>query len=405
MKKVVKLAFSYLRYYKKQTLALLAGMILSAGILTGIGSLFYSGRQAALENARVQYGDWQYSLWCSEPWFEEFLSHPEGKGFQIETYGVKTIKKTLEEPYEIQLVSADTGYLQMMGRKLLEGQMPNSSAEIAMDLHTLRNLDLSRQLGSTLELDEQTYTLCGILTEMPAKLQEDGMEIFVSPESDYGYEGKLLYLKFQENGNIYKQAAAFADAFAADKSTIARNNGIAGYLGGESPAQILETIRVGLWEEGTGLPYIWGQLNEDGSLTHKAVLAALGLFGAFILYSLFQISVMKRMSQYSLLQTLGLTDGLIFQVLLAELLLLFVLGYPLGCLLGNGAAALVYGRIGRVFVTQEAAVHTGAGTQEQALASAASALPDTGSFQVDGAILAAGLCFSWSFWQESACVW
>ena len=76
MKKVVKLAFSYLRYYKKQTLALLAGMILSAGILTGIGSLFYSGKQAALENARAQYGDWQYSLWCSEPWFEEFLSHP-----------------------------------------------------------------------------------------------------------------------------------------------------------------------------------------------------------------------------------------------------------------------------------------------------------------------------------------
>ena len=393
MRKVVKLAFSYLRYYKKQTLALLAGMILSAGILTGIGSLFYSGKQAALENARAQYGDWQYSLWCSEPWFEEFLSHPEGKGFQIETYGVKTIKKTLEEPYEIQLVSADTGYLQMMGRELLEGQMPNSSAEIAMDLHTLRNLDLPRQLGSTLELDEQTYTLCGILTEMPAKLQEDGMEIFVSPESDYGYEGKFLYLKFQENGNIYKQAAAFADAFAADKSTIARNNGIAGYLGGESPAQILETIRVGLWEEGTGLPYIWGQLNEDGSLTHKAVLAALGLFGAFILYSLFQISVMKRMSQYSLLQTLGLTDGLIFQVLLAELLLLFVLGYPLGCLLGNGAAALVYGRIGRVFVTQEAAVHTGAGTQEQVLASAVSALPDTGSFQVDGTILAAGAVF------------
>lgn len=93
MKKILKLAFSYIRYYKKQTLALFFGMVLSAAILTGIGSLFYSGRQAALENARQEYGDWHYALWCSEPWFEDFQKNPEGKGFQIETYGIKTIKR------------------------------------------------------------------------------------------------------------------------------------------------------------------------------------------------------------------------------------------------------------------------------------------------------------------------
>ena len=83
MKKVVKLAFSYLRYYKKQTLALLAGMILSAGILTGIGSLFYSGKQAALENAET--GSILFGV--RNPGLKSFSPILRGKAFRLKLTG------------------------------------------------------------------------------------------------------------------------------------------------------------------------------------------------------------------------------------------------------------------------------------------------------------------------------
>lgn len=53
MKNIIRLAIAYIRYYKKQAAALLMGVVLSAALFTGIGSLFQSGRMAALENARL----------------------------------------------------------------------------------------------------------------------------------------------------------------------------------------------------------------------------------------------------------------------------------------------------------------------------------------------------------------
>ena len=46
-----KLAMAYLSREKKQTLALFVGILLAASLLTGIGSLFSSGLNAAKENA------------------------------------------------------------------------------------------------------------------------------------------------------------------------------------------------------------------------------------------------------------------------------------------------------------------------------------------------------------------
>ena len=43
MKQIIRLAWSYLKYYKKQTMALFLGIVLSCALFTGIGSLQKSG--------------------------------------------------------------------------------------------------------------------------------------------------------------------------------------------------------------------------------------------------------------------------------------------------------------------------------------------------------------------------
>ena len=73
MKNIIRLAIAYIRYYKKQAAALLMGVVLSAALFTGIGSLFQSGRMAALENARLEYGDWHYNTRGDFSSEEEFI--------------------------------------------------------------------------------------------------------------------------------------------------------------------------------------------------------------------------------------------------------------------------------------------------------------------------------------------
>ena len=84
------------------------------------------------------------------------------------------------------------------------------------------------------------------------------------------------------------------------------------------------------WKE-AGLPYIWGNLDDKWNLKDKAVLAAIGVFGTFVIYSLFQVSVRKRMSQYSVMQTLGMESKCTFGVLTSELWMIFAVAYPVGC--------------------------------------------------------------------------
>lgn len=412
MRNALRLALAYMRYYKKQTAALFVGILLSAALLTGVGSLFASGKEAAKENARTEYGDWHYEMRCDFAWFDEFVKDIQdnaeesgmllsGDGFRLENYGVETVRKAISDPFEIQYVYGDEGYIEIMGRKLLEGRMPEKKNEIAADVQTLRNLGVSDAPGSTVELDGENFTLTGIVSEMPENLGDlmgDHMQVFVSPDLDYGMNGSFLYLKFDESSPVFGQIKAFAEQYGVDGSTVARNNGMAGYVGAEETRLSADQIRTALTDPAMGLPWIWGSLNENEALTEGAVLLVLALFAAFIIYSIFQVSVFRRLSQYSVMQTLGMTDGSAFGMLMAEMALILAGGYTAGVLLGNGAAALIYRKVGRIFITrnqvgENVARHTGVSTEKTAAELSVSALPDAGVFHVDFRIIWMGALF------------
>lgn len=396
MKNILRLAFANLRYYKKQTAALFVGILLSAGLLTGVGSLFGSGKEAAKENARAEYGDWHYETRCDYPWMETFKKNPQGKGFKVVKYGVETVCKAISEPFAIQYVYGDSEYMDMMGRKLMDGSYPQKENEIAADAQTLRNLGISEELGSTVILDGETFTVCGILTEMPQKIREilgDYMQVFVCETLDYGMNGSFVYLKFDESREVYPQVKAFAETYGVDAGTFSRNNRLSGFVGGESSSAALPEIAGALMDPAYGIPWIWGVLNENQAMTEGAVLLALALFSAFIIYSIFQVSVLKRMAQYSVMQTLGMTDGSAAAMLAAELLMIFVPGYCAGAVLGNTAAFLLYRKAGQIFITRNTAVHSGVDIKANAAILSVENLPDAGRFCVNWENIRTGAMF------------
>ena len=103
--------------------------------------------------------------------------------------------------------------------------------------------------------------------------------------------------------------------------------------------------------------------------------------------------MLRRQQQYSVLQTLGLTDGGIFRLLLCELCVVFCCGYSLGCLLGNGVASLIYAHSGRIFVAHDGRLHSGVDMAENVETLAATNLPDAGAFHVDWSLIGGGAVF------------
>lgn len=183
------------------------GVIFSAALFTGMGSLFESGKQAAVEHARAEYGDWHYNTRGDLAWIKNFEKEDQGRGYKIEKTGMETIRKVLEEPFKMQLVYADSSYLEMMGRKILQGYYPQTEQEIAMDMQTLQSLGMEDKLGEQVVLDGDTFAVCGILSDMPEKLQEaqgNFNQVFVNASLDYGENGSFLYLKFDENHTLYQ---------------------------------------------------------------------------------------------------------------------------------------------------------------------------------------------------------
>lgn len=392
MRGICGLSFSYLKYYKKQTFSLFLGILLSAALLSGIGSLLYSGMVTNREKARAEHGDWHYYFMTDEKEADAVLENSNGSGYEIERAGISVVRKVIEEPKKVEILYGTEEYMSMMGRGLLEGDYPKEEGEAAMDEYTLQNLGVEPVLGSKVELDGETFRLCGIL-EDGADGEQSYMQVFVNRQVDYGTNGTFLYLKFRENRRVIEQISALARQFGIDMDHIYRNNDLVFYVGEDSPRHFLMMAWEALSNEALGLPYLYAYYNNGGRLTNGLILAALGLFGAFIIYSLFQISVLRRMAQYSVMQTLGMSERRTFGVLMMEMCIIFLAGYPLGCILGNGAAMLVYEKIGRIFVGVPGGGVKNVHFHGRTEAADIRAIGDIGKFYIDGKVMLGGVVF------------
>lgn len=147
MKKILKLAFSYIRYYKnRRWLCFLVWYFPQQSSQASVPSFTAEGRQLWKMPGR-NTGTGITRSGVQNPGLKIFKKSGR-KGISDRNIWHKDHKKTAEEPFEMEFVSADSSYLKMMGRKLLEGKMPEVSSEIAMNAMlseiwiSRRNLDV-----------------------------------------------------------------------------------------------------------------------------------------------------------------------------------------------------------------------------------------------------------------------
>ena len=357
---MLKLAWKYMRYYKNQTLAIFASIILTASLLSGISSLIYSSQKNDLANSKTIYGDWHYYAETDRETYESVQSGEQGDGYLLDRCGKMEIRDVIAEEFLICFIHTDEAYRQMAHRDLLKGVLPEKEDEIAADGFVLSNLGFSGNLGASLRIGGKDYTVTGILkSEWDASSGE--MEVFVSDSFTGRGSQTFLYLRFDEEEKLYRQLDAFLRKHEIPSDAVVNNEEVTRYLGGEEPAGIYETIKFGLTEEEGNFTYIVLKLQSDYNLAYNGMVFLLCLFSLFVIYSVFSISVSKRTSEYGILKTLGVGEGQIGGTLILELWTMFLAGYPLGCFLGNGILSLVYQKFSGVFGGK------GAGVTEKSL--------------------------------------
>ena len=340
-----------MRYYKSQTLAIFVSVLLTASLLSGISSLIYSSQKSDLANRKTIYGDWHYYVETDKETYVSVQSGDKGDGYDLEQCGKMEIRDVVSEEFLITFIHADETYRQMAHRELLEGTFPEKENEIAADGYVLSNLGFSGNPGDSLRIGEKDYVVTGVLkSEWAASSSE--MEVFVSDSFVGRGSQTFLYLKFDEDKKLYRQLDAFLQEHRISSEAVVGNDEVTQYLGGEKPQSFYDTVKFGLTSEEGNFTYIVLQLQSDYNLAYYGMILLLCLFSLFIVYSVFNISVSKRTSEYAMLQTLGVSEQQIGGTLLLELWILFLVGYPLGCLLGNGMLSLVYQRFSGVFGEQ-----------------------------------------------------
>lgn len=350
---MLKLACKYMRYYKSQTFAILASIILTAALLSGVSSLIYSSQMNSLENHKTIYGDWDYYLDVESEVFEEVRSGQTDAGFQVEQCGKMEIRDVVTEPYLIYFINTDDSYRQMAHRELIEGTYPVGANEIAADRYTLGNLGFSGEIGDTLSLNGKEYVLTGIIKSAWATSSNE-MELFVGEDFEGRGSQTLLYLKFDEGEKLYKQLDAFLKKYQISSDAVTANDEVVMYLGGEQPDSITDIVKFALTDERGNFTYIVLKLQSEYNLAFNGMILLLCVFSLFIINSIFHISVSKRTAEYGMMQTLGISEKSIGGTLILELWILFFIGYPIGCLLGNGILNLLYGQLEGVFATPTA---------------------------------------------------
>ena len=345
---MLKLTWKYMRYYKSQTLAILASILLTAALLSGISSLIYSSQKSDLANSKTIYGDWHYYVETDLATYDSVQSGEQGEGYTLEKCGKMEIKDVVSEEFLICFIDTDETYRQMAHRGLLEGTFPEKENEIAADGFVLSNLGFSGNLGDTLCIGGKDYIVTGVLESQWAASSSE-MEVFVSDSFQGRGSQTFLYLGFDESRKLYTQLDAFLKERKISSEAVEGNDEVIQYLGGEAPDSIYDIVKFGLTDEDGNFTYIVLKLQSDYNLAYNGMILLLCLFSLFVVYSVFSISVSRRTSEYGILQTLGISEKQIGGTLLLELWILLMIGYPLGCPLGNGILSLVYQNFSGVF--------------------------------------------------------
>lgn len=228
--------------------------------------------------------------------------------------------------------------------KIKEGKLPQAPMEIALPEDVLKYLGIDGNIGDKISLslekslrhniaDNYSYTAEFVLTG----ILESNYLGYVSGTVT-GIVGEGTAMQLLPKSHIYYNV----DIRTADKRTF---QPVVDDINKKLQIHELDTSYNIVYLNAMGISYTTD--SEDANDTGFSFMAVAGILVAFlillaaglVIYNILKISVSKRMKEYGTFRAIGGKKGQLYQIVVIEVILLCVIGIPIGMLLGSLSAS------------------------------------------------------------------
>ena len=326
---------SYIKKYKNRSISIGIGIVLGIALIVGVGSLSFSAKEQNIKQTEYELGSHfvRYNDLNDNQVDDIENMKNDGTGDNpkdnIGKLGLITYydSSTPESDDLTNIASVNRELLELQNTELVKGNFPKKANEVVIEKWVLDNLGVKPEIGQKITIDlygrkkKETFVVSGILSDRVSAKSSGIMEIFLNRDFKKSNEKTDAYVRFKDDKNIVENIYLVADDLGLDDEGISVNR------------MLLEAM---------------GHLEEiDYNLIYSAIAAAIVL--AIVVYGVFNISIIQRISEYGLIRAIGGKLSDIVKLILTELLLIWLVSLPIGVAVGYLVAVLLKKVSGNVF--------------------------------------------------------
>ena len=326
---------SYIKKYKNRSISIGIGIVLGIALIVGVGSLSFSAKEQNIKQTEYELGSHfvRYNDLNDNQVDDIENMKNDGTGDNpkdnIGKLGLITYydSSTPESDDLTNIASVNRELLELQNTELVKGNFPKKADEVVIEKWVLDNLGVKPEIGQKITIDlygrkkKETFVVSGILSDRVSAKSSGIMEIFLNRDFKKSNEKTDAYVRFKDDKNIVENIYLVADDLGLDDEGISVNR------------MLLDAM---------------GQLEEiDYNLIYSAIAAAIVL--AIVVYGVFNISIIQRISEYGVIRAIGGKLSDIVKLLLTELLLIWLVSLPIGVAVGYLVAVLLKKVSGNVF--------------------------------------------------------
>ncbi|MCP3747758.1 ABC transporter permease [Paenibacillus sp. A3M_27_13] len=379
MKSYTDLTGKYLKGQKKRSMLTILGIILSVTLFTSIGTIGMSYWDKSVRQTMQDFGDYHVSFnGISGEAIPKVKNNAAVKSAGvISREGYAVLRETKEKEKKEDPFAAPYRYLNVKGynanamnmlqSQLDSGRYPENSNEIILSSSSLSYFLKKPKLGETItlnlgirkvastgedkkinglgdygwDLDEafqaqsqREYTVVGFMKPSSKENWSSGYIFpaitFNDNKSIDNYKNYFIYVKMKSLKNIKEKTEAL-------RSSLQLSNVEQGSAMQLDRDNFIENVRI---EYNNELLKLYGKsiyegVNNSLILTFAAVIAIIMICTIAMIYNIFHISVLERISQFGMLRCIGATPAQIRKIVMQEATLISLIGIPIGILTGT----------------------------------------------------------------------
>lgn len=333
---MLKLSFQFIIKNRAKSFAILSSIILSVALLVGTGALIRSANVSKSNYYTQINGNYQYSYLMNGSQLKK-LDALDKKKMGISSIGITKDIGYTDEPTVIAEVACDSNYLKMNGISLISGRFPQNDSEAVVEEWAINNIGLADSNGAVINIDGKPMKIVGVVKDSFEKYTKS-IKIYTKlHEKLIDTDTYKLYVNFNLNTNIEEKSVDLMKELNIGNKNRGANWDVIEPLGYKAPSGDTHFSILSIF--------------KNISFNENLVTVLFGVFSAFIIYSIMNVIVLQRIPQYGVLTSLGMRMTGLFRVIFVELFTLFLIGFPLGSLVGICLAKLLYSNFSHIFLS------------------------------------------------------